>query len=194
MPMMLFIIVVAIGKYMPNNSRIIFITISGIIMQCVGVIFLLLILNNNMLSLKGTSIISEFKKWMQDFPFIKKSVNITPSSAAMVMDASSAYVFGSTKADTIEERINILEKEIDVIKKQIFDNKEELLNKINKKESESNKKFDSVDGELKKIQGKLEAAVIGDYRWQIFSAFIIFLGLMLTIYSIYIPLISNTIY
>jgi hypothetical protein len=146
-----------------------------------------------MLSLKGTSIISELMKWIREFPFIKKSYKITAGSGAIVMGGGSAYAFGRKKGDTIEERIDLIEKEIDGIRKQIIDSKEELLNKINQKELESNKKFESVDGEIKKIQGKLEAAVIGDYRWQIFSAVVIFLGLVLTMISIDIPSISNTI-
>jgi hypothetical protein len=192
--MALFIFVLTLGNYMSNNSQIFFIASSGTFMQCAGVTILFIILNNNMLSLKNTTIFAELMKWSQEFPFFKRSVNAAPICGAVTLSSvGSVYAFGTKKGDTIEERVNILEKEIDVLRKQVIDSKEELLNKIYQKELESNNKFKYVDDEFKKFHKKLEAVIIGDYRWQIFSAFIIFLGLILTMISIYIPSISNII-
>ena len=177
---MLFVIVLIAGNLFPNYSGVISKT-SGTLMQVVGVTILLFILNNNMLSLKGTSIFMELKKWIQEFPFIRKSVTIVGGVGAVVSGVGDVSMSIKKQGNTIEERIKILEEEIDLMRQEAIKNYDKLIKTINQKEVESNKKLDSIGEEVKKLQGKLEATVIGDYRWQIFSAFVILLGLILTI-------------
>lgn len=163
-PIMLFSMVLIAGKLFPNNKYII-VTTSGTLMQAVGVTILLFILNNNMLSLKDTSIFIEFKKWIREFPFIKKSVTIVADAGAFVFGAGDVSMIVKKQGHTMEERIRILEEEIDLIRQESIKNYDKLVKTINQKEVESNNKLDSIDGEVKKLKGKIEATVIGDYKW-----------------------------
>jgi hypothetical protein len=179
-PIVIFITVIIVGKLCPNQASTIF-KISSMFMQAFGVALLVYVLNLNMITIRDASILVDAKKWMMECPHNKKTGVVSFPSITVTATVSAPKIRGKVVGNTLEERIKVLEGEIEDVRKENGDNRKFLTNKIEKYKDDSNNNVAAVNAEIRKIEAKLEGAVIGDYRLQLFSTIIIMLGLIISI-------------
>jgi len=182
-PLILIILVFAAAKYWKSQSGNIY-RVSSVLMQLIGLSILLYLLNQNIFIIKNTTFVKEVQKWAIENPLNRRD-------AVVKLDGSSAYVgVGAVSGDvkitgrTLEERLSVLEKEFDNFKEKIEIEKSKLYQVINNNKADTDSRIEKINEKYSNVNKVIEKVVLGDYRFALFSTFMIIGGLLLSLFPI----------
>lgn len=151
----------------------------GPILQVLGGIIVLFVINGNIKTLKKENILKLVINWLKSCPLIKRhyTLNVDPAFHSQI--SCMAKMTLKHKCNTIDELQEEFSRQIDELLEVINQKENVMIERISSVESKLKESINMGVQELQQVNQQLNDSVIGSVKEEVFGVFLVIYGALI---------------
>ncbi|MEQ8689532.1 MAG: hypothetical protein RIC89_01675 [Pseudomonadales bacterium] len=151
-------------------------TAVALVTQLLGGLLVLYSIDSTIGIVSGTSLITDLKQYLMEFPLIKRHVTLEVQGANHMVTGGKVRLSVGRNPKTVEEKLSYLQEQIDEIRRDFQEDFAEVKALIDTKTNQLSDRISSVQTSVNELESTVTKISVGGVKIQLLGVMLLFYG------------------